>query len=227
MTALFTYRRGTTIVHKAPPILKLAILLALSITVNSSIANISDWIVLTAYSVLAFLFFILSKTPSNHLKKLSFVIFMGLFVTFFRVIRFAPFSADFAQIPHGLLYTARFLIATVFVLIFFETTSTSQVTDSFQRLQDIVATVIPPLKQFFHTHNPARIMGLAIGFIPRVFSTWEKVRLATLARTHSKKQNRIKNFLFITEVQFSALLSCMINIAETTRKAVINRSEDL
>ncbi len=227
MTALFTYRRGTTIVHKAPPILKLAILLALSITVNSSIANLSDWIVLTAYSVLAFLFFILSKTPLNHLKKLNFIIFMGLFVTFFRVVRFAPFSADFAQIPHGILYTARFFIATVFVLIFFETTSTSQITDSFQKIQDIIATIFPPFKKFFYKHNPARIMGLAIGFIPRVFATWEKVRLASLARTHIKKQNRVKNFIFIIEVQFSALLSCMINVAETTRKAVINRSEDL
>ncbi len=227
MTALFTYRKGNTLIHKAPPLLKLIILLLVSLTVFSSVEGVSEWIILAAYYMGAFVFFIFSKTPLKHLKKLNFVILMGLFVTFFRVVNFAPFMLDFSQIPDGMLYTLRFLLATIFVLIFFETTSTSQITDSFQKIQDSIVIFIPPLKPFFQKHNPGRIMGLSIGFMPRIFSTWEKVRLATLARTPSKKQNRIANFLFIIEVEFSALLSCMINVAETTRKAVINRSEDL
>ncbi len=227
MTTLFSYRRANTIAHKAPPLLKLAILLFVSLSIFSTVLNISEWVILAIFGSIAVILLILSKTPFSHVLKLRFIVFMGLFVTFFRVVHFAPFSADFTQIAGGMLYTSRFFVASMFVLVFFETTSTTQITDSLQKIQDSLSNIMPFLKPFFQKHNPARIMGLSIGFMPRIFATWEKVRLATLARTHNKKKNRLSNFLYIIEVEFSALLSCMINIAETTRKAVINRSEDL
>ncbi len=225
-SALFTYRRAQTLIHRSPAILKLIVLFVLSLTIFSSAETSTlQWIILGAHGLFASLCFILAKIPLNHLKKIAFVPLMGLFVTAFRVFSFFPFSVDVYQIPAGLLYTARFLVATLFALIFFETTSTMQITDSLEKIQSVIARCFPPLKPLFRKINPALIIGIAIGFIPRVFSTWQKVRLSAISRSEPKSKLSFYSRILRIEVQFSALLSCMINSAETTRKAVLNRTE--
>lgn len=98
------------------------------------------------------------------------------------------------------------------------TTSSLQMKSALEDAQNFIAKIFPPIKKI----NPALIIFLAISFIPQIFQTWEKIKLAARARSCGK--NKYRNFLRNTFLQFEALFSCLLFYAETKRKVLLNRS---
>ncbi len=229
--SLFSYRKAQSCIHTLHPICKFSIYIIFSIGVFSqsfSQDNYFLWIKTALIFLLAICFVLLAKTPFSHIKSLRFVLFLGFFVTVFRIIRFEIVEGvlglgfDFLQINEGLLYTARFFTASLLALVFFETTSPLELQESLEHVQSIVAKLIPPLKKV----PLALYVSLSISFIPEIFSAWHIIKRSSRARNPlwRKKKNIIKNVsIFFTE--FSALLLIMIERAVQKRKALLNRMQ--
>jgi biotin transport system permease protein len=72
--------------------------------------------------------------------------------------------------------------------------------------------------------NPALVISLAINFIPQIFETWNRVNLAARARSVSRKRKNLHTVITTAYLELQALFSCLLYQAETTRQAVLNRS---
>lgn len=207
---LFCYRRDTTIIHKCPALIKLIILCVFSIL----LFKLNSWIFTCVFAMITFIVFFLAKTPIRQLRKLLYVPLIGGMVVLLRIIKFNPTYLDFSQVKDGFLYIAQFFVTTLAAQVFFDTTSTYQIQVSLEKIQAIVFKVFPFLKKI----NFALFVAITIHFIPLVFETWEKVNKAARSRIINRKIG-IKNLLPV----FFAFFSCLLQTAEQTRKAILNR----
>ena len=181
----------------------------------------AQWWFLGAYSVVAVILFAVAKIPAKRILSIWIVPLMGLMVAFFRVFNFLPFEFHAEEISGGMLYTARFFVATLYALVFFETTSSSQIIESIENIQTVAERIFPPFKYLFIRCNFSLIIGLTIGFIPRLFAAWQQINIATKARSRKTKNPILIIKIYLS--MFSALLSTALYIAATTRLAVLNR----
>ncbi|MCI5829831.1 MAG: energy-coupling factor transporter transmembrane component T [Treponema sp.] len=214
--ALFSYKNRNSFLHRIHPLAKLIVIFSMCIfCFMETEFELIKLLLCFAFSVVLFF---LGGGNKTTLKALPFVFILGLFVTALRMFYFIPkisFNAD--GFYSGLLYTARLFITTLTCQIIFETTSSAQIQDSLEKIENAFAKVIPPVKKL----HAALLISLAINFIPMVFETWTKVKLASQARSNGKK-----NIFTASKTLFSQLdatLSCLIFRAETKRKAILNR----
>ena len=221
--ALFSYRRGSSPLHKCPALLKIALLFALCLFVfaGSSVSSFDD---LLSRNTLAHLIgglassavlFALSGARLCSVKRVSFVFVFGLFVTVVRMIH-VPFFFDAGALAYGVSYTARFFAASLASEVVFETTSPVEIGEALECLQGAIAHVIPPLKKV----RVAEVLSLAINFVPEVFATWNKVSLAAKARGAARARGKVGVVL----QEFTSLFSCLLRFAEVKRMAILNRS---
>ncbi|NLC93270.1 MAG: hypothetical protein GX677_07410 [Treponema sp.] len=245
MVNLFSYRKEKSILHSIKPGLKLVFLFILCFVTfwgksTQTVEYIISIPVIIRTSVCLFLtllLFILSGFHLDSLKKTRFVFVIGFLLTIFRMITFSTessvndkfvisftncfFSIDLNGLASGILYTIRFFITVLAAEVIFETTSILEIKSSIENAQDVVSVIFPPLKKW----NPALILTLAINFIPEVFSSWNKVHYAAMARMENTKRKNLAEIIFIYIQQLQTLLSCLFAHAENTRKALMNRSQ--
>lgn len=211
VAALFSYRPGSSLLHKANAGAKIIFLFAFSVFVFWGNPQSAEEILsplMVARTALCFVasaaLFFLSGANWKSLSALRFVFAIGAMVTALKILGL-PLEQLADGAAYGLLYTERFFISALAAQCVFETTTMVQIQESL-RLPLVVA--------------------LAINFIPQIFSEWEKVKLASRARTSlSARKNPIKACaLFLLGLQ--ALLLVMLQKAETTRRAVANRRGD-
>ena len=209
VAALFSYRRGASPLHKANAGAKIIFLFAFSVFVFWGTPQGAQEIFSRPLAArLAFCFaasaamFFLAGANFKSLAALRFVFVIGAMVTAVKMIGSGAGALKDAA-ASGFLYTARFFVSTLAAQCVFETTSMVQIQE----------TLRLPL-----------VVSLAINFIPQIFSEWEKIKLAARARTSAKRRKSVVGaaILFLYELQ--ALLLAMLQKAETTRKAVANRS---
>lgn len=221
---LFAYRRGSSVLHKAPAFAKLLFLFALCIFTYHDGMSVSwnqlfSWKIVIKTSACLFAslaLFFLSGAKWNSIRQLKFVLVIGGFVTLMKLVDF-PFRLDKDALAYGILYTVRFFISSLAAQVVFETTSSLQIKEAMESVQDGISRIIPQIKKW----NPALAVSLAINFIPEIFETWSKVGLAVKARTQKKSKGKIK----ILVQRFSTFFSCLLHNAQTKRMAVLNRSK--
>lgn len=224
---LFAYRRGNTLLHRFPALLKLVLLMALCIYAFKggflgSIDKILSGSVIIQ-TVLSLIFsvtlFVLAGANFSSLKQLRSVLVLGFFMTVFSMMSFADgkIGIDKDGLASGVLWTIRFFLSTLAAVSVFETTSSLQIKEALECIENGISKVIPPFKKL----QSALVISLAINFIPKVFATWNRVLLAGKARSPKKKGLILEIQIFFAE--FKALFSCLLNQAETTRKAILNR----
>lgn len=213
---LFAYKSRNSLLHKIPAIIKLILTFVLCIFTFKDVSQ--EKIKLASSLVFCMILFFLGKCNLRTIRQLVFVLFLGAFVTLLRMFEFAP-SVRFsmAGFSSGVLYTVRLFITSLACQIIFETTSGAQIQEAIESVENIAAKVIPPIKKL----HGALLISLAINFMPLVFATWNKIHAASIARGPAKKD-------FVTGIriafeEFSALILCMLQKAETKRKAILNR----
>ena len=223
---LFAYKKANTLLHKMPALLKLIFLFSICIyAFSSGILNTmeevfckTEIIKLSICFFCVILLFILARFPWKSLKNLKFVFVLGAFLTIFKMLHF-PLYFDKNALVSGLHYTFCFFISALSAQLIFESTSSLQIKDALEKLQNLIALIFPPIKKL----NPALIISLAINFIPMVFANWNKVNLAYRARKN--KKSGIIEAINNAFLQISAFFSCLLHQAETTRMALLNRSK--
>ena len=221
--ALFSYRRGSSPLHKCPALLKLAVLFALCLFVfaGSPVASFDELLSRQSLTRLvgglatSCVLFALSGARLCSVKRVSFVFVFGLFVTLVRMIHI-PLFFDAGALAYGISYTARFFAASLASEVVFETTSSVEISEALECLQGALARVILPLKKV----RVAQVLSLAINFVPEVFATWNKVSLAAKARGAARARGKVRVLL----QEFTSLFSCLLRFAEVKRMAILNRS---
>jgi energy-coupling factor transporter transmembrane protein EcfT len=121
---------------------------------------------------------------------------------------------NFENSLKGLLYATRLFVTSFIALIIFETTSIYQLENELDK--------IPLFKKF----KISKTISLTILFIPLIFVNWNKIQNAIKARSVKNSKNifiKINNLF----QSFSTLLSYLLNTAENTRKAILNREKHL
>lgn len=232
---LFSYQSKNSIIHKIPAILKILLLCILSIRLFSTSYSFDNkylWIQCCIYLLISIIFFFLSKISFHTITKLFYLLILFLLIVIFQTLSFGNqeqyqnqkyyfivnnvFGLNFLESFSGLLYTFRFFITSFFALIVFSTTSSYEITNTFTTIENIFCKPFPFLRKL----QIALIISSTIKFIPLVFSTWDKVSIAVKSR---KRNNSFSNFLSRTIQCISSTLSCLLQSAQETQKAINNR----
>ena len=200
--ALFSYRRGTSSLHKAPALLKMIFLFALNFFVFWESPRTAALRCALSFAASASLFF-LSGANWKGLLKLRFVLYIGLMVFALKIIG-SPAASWTDSAAYALLYTARFFVSALAAQCVFETTTMLQMQEALRL----------PL-----------VVTLAINFIPQIFSEWQKIKLAARSRTSARRRKSIFGAASIALFEMQALLFVMLEKAETKRKALENRRQ--
>lgn len=210
VVSLFSYRRGNSILHRTPALVKLAILFILCIV---TFLEPVLWWKTALCGLAAAVLFCLGGFWWHALQQMKFVLILGALLTLFRM-----FQLDFTSTPcirfvydemiAGIYWTIHFFITTWTAQTIFETTSSLEIQEAFEKTVGGKA---------------ALVLGLAITFIPLVFQTWTKVHLASQARSPKGKPSLRQTVRNLT-VELEAFFSCLIQQAMTVQKAVSNRS---
>ena len=215
---LFSYRYDTTIIHKTPSLIKIFFLCFVSIRIFSQFNPekvIESFFQCGFYFLIGCLLFILAKTKISSLKNLYFIFFIGIFIILINGINFNnKFIFSFEKTLETILYIARLITTSFIAILIFDTTSVYQLESELDK--------IPLFKKF----RISKTISLTILFIPLMFRTWNMIQLATQSRIKNKKISFKLKFLNLYQ-SFSTFFSCILNSAENTRKAILNREKHL
>lgn len=243
--ALFSYRKACTPVHRLPALPKIIIQIALCAALFASPrSRAAAAAILIACGATVVAAFADARISPSELKRLRPILALGAVYALFRVLAVEPdalpagdgfrlfardegrlifFSAIVlrtGRVLGALLYVYRFFMGALSALIFFETTSPIQIRAAFEQIQGALAKIFPPLKRI----NPALTIALAINFIPEIFGAWQRISRAAKAR--SPEGSRAAFLVGGLYARLAALLSCLMRYAETTRRAIVNRSAE-
>lgn len=240
--ALFSYRKGNSILHRIPAAIKIGMMIAFSAfafsggTMHSldSVFHFSFIAKITACLFISSVLFFLSGARWNSIFNLKPIFILGLFITAFRAACFPSENSSIQNdavlvifpflgislngLASGAAYSLQFLLTSFAAQILFETTSSLQIKNSMESVQNGIAKIVPPIKKL----NPALTLSLALNFMPEVFETWKKVHLASRARLNNSKKIQVPKITVIAQ-EFVSLFSCLLYKAETKRKAILNR----
>ena len=216
--SLFSYKYNTTLLHKTSALLKIIFLCFVSIRLfsqneNSEITN--SFLQCGFYFFIGCILFFIAKINFRSIKKLLFIPIICSGIILISSIEFTDsIKFNFENSLKGLLYTVRLFVTSFIALIIFETTSIYQLENELDK--------IPLFKKF----KISKTISLTILFIPLIFVNWNKIQNAIKARSVKKTKNifiKINNLF----QSFSTLLSYLLNTAENTRKAILNREKYL
>ena len=223
---LFSYQTGSSILHKMNALLKVLLLTLFCIFIfleppailGEKASQIFLWTRTAICVFIPVLLFLLSAQKIKIVFFLWPVLLTGAFVTVFRSFDFETFSFSKQGFFSGCIYALNFFMASLASVLVFKTTSSIQIRESLLCVEDALAKVFPFVKKL----NLALALSLTINFLPSVFEYWNKARLACKARSGNVKMRFFSMRIFCA--QFSAMFSCLLYRAETTRRAVINRT---
>lgn len=217
---LFAYRPGSSPVHRAPALAKLilyALVAALALALRP-LALVPLAACLFTASCAARL------SPTSLLGAARALLAYALAVAFFRVL-----GADRAELVPALcdagIYLTRLSLILLGGSIFFETTSSCALRDGLESIQDGIQSIIariPGPTRRLRVPDLALSLSLTVSFIPRVFSTWEKVDRAYRARAGNGRGPRAAYRRIA--VLIPALILSLLSGAVDTDRALRNRS---
>lgn len=204
---------SNTPVHRAPALLKLAIMLAVTAIVFSGITAS-----LAVTSALIALVTVLAKTSAGTIaRNVKIVFWYGIFVAVFRIAG-KPLESSIllAEIRASAYYIWQLAVILLAGSVFFETTGTTEIGHALSSLQKAVRWKAP-------LPDIAFLLSLTIGFIPRIFDAWVSLDKAWTARGGSLHRGIGGAFRRITTL-VPLLVIRLMAIAADTDRAIRNRS---
>ena len=217
---LFSYQRGSSLLHKCNALAKVFFLTVFCIFIFVDAKWMSPFFIARTAACLfvPLLLLFLSGLSLRIFFNLWPVILTGVFVTAFRSFDLPAFSFNREGFYSGCIYALNFFMAALASGIVFKTTSPLQIREGLCRVEDALAKIFPFVKKL----NLALAISLTINFLPSIFEYWNKTGLACKARLPSSKKNHFGIRIFTAHL--SAFFSCLLYRAETSRRAVLNRS---
>ncbi|MBQ0052015.1 MAG: hypothetical protein KBT11_08125 [Treponema sp.] len=223
----FSYKAGSTFVHKIPAWCKILFIPALNIAIFSL-----NFKVALAFIFLQFILFCFLKfTVAEQLADLTPVIWYGVFMY---LIGF--FSESFMNYTqhlqpdlfssiyiggrkalfdvHTFSIVVKFFACTQSASLMFKTSTSLQLKEGIELIELAIRRFLPVKKEA----KFAVVISMFINFIPAVFKMWTQLKRAWFARNG---KNSLKMFLVLIPVLFSVGLK----YAFDTTKAILNRNK--
>jgi biotin transport system permease protein len=176
------YLKNSTVIHRAPPGLKLAGLLLISIA-----AFFPGFIVLPAAAILIVTGSAAAKIPPWQLLRGSGPLFMLIaFTVMLQAVSFFPLHINSAGLKDGLIFGLRAAVSFAAGALLFSTTTMTEIKKSLSKVEKV-----------FHLQRLRLSLGISLmlGFIPRFFEIWENCNLAWKARGGKNNFRRLKCLL--------------------------------
>ncbi len=208
---LFSYRKGSSVIHRAPALLKLIALCVISIRTFSSYsadfrkagaeeilrhgghsgtafflqltAQEILWLRAAFYALVTAGAFAAARTPLRSLRKILFVPVIGLFVT---ILKIMPQTAE--ELFRRTLNVPALLDGLLYTVRLFITSAAALVMfETTSRLAlydafDAAEAAVGRVIPPVRKLRTARILSVTISFIPEIFRQWRTITLAAKAR---------------------------------------------
>jgi energy-coupling factor transporter transmembrane protein EcfT len=175
----FTYSRGDGFLHRMNPAVKFLCLILLSSALMSASAPLAAGLGIACVLLAASL----RVGARELLAKGRFLIWMAAFVFILKCVDFSqpPFFSAKELLPAS-LYVADLAILFLLAEIFFRTT----------RIRQLGAAVSAFFRALLRRGDvdPGLYLGLAVEFIPRVFTVFRECEEAAMARGYGRRRSR-------------------------------------
>ena len=179
----WSYRKGSTALHRLPAGFKLAFLLLLSLAAFFPGPELRSFVIL---SVIALILIILSFAakigPRALLRGSAPLLFLVAAVFLFQGIEISPPGFAMDGLWETLIFCARICAAFAAGTLLFAVTTPGEIRKSLSRLE--TALHLEKLKLGLG-------ISLMLGFLPRFFEIWEDVTLAWKSRGGKKNLSRL------------------------------------
>jgi len=180
----WSYRKGSTILHRLPAGLKLAFLLILSLVAIFCDNGFHGLIIL---SIIAFVLIILSIIakigPLALLRGSAPLFFLILAVFIFQAVDFFPLGINFEGLKETVVFCFRIGAAFAAGTLLFSVTTSGEIRKSLEKAETLLH-----LKKI----KLALSISLMLSFLPRFFEIWEELNLAWKSRAGKNNLSRLK-----------------------------------
>ena len=179
----WSYRKGTSLLHRLPAGYKLVFLLLLSLAAFFPGPEIRSLAVLSGIAfILVILSFIAGIGPRELLRGSGplFIIVLAVFV--FQAVEFSPFRFNLAGLPESVIFCARIGAAFAAGTLLFAVTTPGEIKKSLSRAETIL---------HLERLRLCLAISLMLGFLPRFFEIWEDINLAWKSRAGKKNLSRL------------------------------------
>ena len=192
----WSYRKGSSPLHRLPAGFKLVFLLVLSIA-----AFFLNFVVLISIAfILILLSFISGLRPRELLRGSGPLFFVVLVVLILQGIEFAPLRINLDGLTEGVIFCLRIGAAFAAGTLLFAVTTIDEIRKSLSRLEAVL-----------HLEKLKLGLGISLmlGFIPKFFEIWEDINLAW------KSRGGRRNLTCLAVLIPLALEKMMVKAAET------------
>jgi energy-coupling factor transporter transmembrane protein EcfT len=200
----WAYRKGSSVIHRLPPGLKIIGLISVSLAVFFPGA-----VALPAAGALIAAGGIAAKIRPWELLRGSGPLFLVIAVTIaLQALKFSPLGLNAEGLRDGLLFGLRAAVSFAAGALLFSTTTMTEIKKSLSKAEF-----------FLHMEKLNLSLGISLmlGFIPRFFEIWENANLAWEARGGKKKLRRLVCLLPL-------VIERMLETAAETAAAMESRS---
>ncbi len=226
--ALFSYRKGMTVLHRCPAGWKLAGLCLCTVCIFSSGMPALAALTAAAAVVHAACGFRIRETAREQLPVLWYALFMLVFSLpgapdgqEAGAVALLPFLAVYpGRAVPVFIFTWKLLLTVTYTSFMFRTTTPLQIRQCLYsaetHIRSAAGRVFPSVRRGAETRYLSFSFSLMLTFIPSVFETWQGLDTAWKNRGGRGGMRKIKTLI-------PALVSVMMNKASQTDKAVKNR----
>jgi biotin transport system permease protein len=179
----WSYKKGSSLLHKLPAGTKLIFLLTLSLAAFfPGRPELSLAIVAGIALFLVLLSLIAGIGPLLLLRGSAPLLFIVMAVFIFQAVEFSPLGLNFDGLMESLLFCARIGTAFAAGSLLFSVTTSGEIRKSLSRLE--VYLRLEKLKLSLS-------ISLMLGFIPMLFQIWEDLNLTWKCRAGKKNLSRM------------------------------------
>ena len=174
----FSYKKGSSPLHRINAGVKLAFLLAISLA-----AFFPNIIVLSALAlILIILSFVAGIGPGRLLRGSGPLLLVVIAVFVYQGLEFSPLAFSSSGLLYAFVFCARIAVAFSAASLLFSITTAGEIRKALSRLET-----------FLHLErlNLGLYISLMLGFLPQFFRIWEDLNLAWKSRAGKNNISRL------------------------------------
>jgi len=186
-TVPWSYKKGSSVLHKTPASAKLIFLLALSLAAFFPGTEALSLAILTGIALIIFSLAIIAGIgPLSLLRGSAPLLFIVMAVFLLQAVEFSPLALNFDGLIESIIFCVRIGTAFAAGSLLFSVTTTGEIRNSLSRLEALLR-----LKKL----KLSLCISLMLGFIPMLFQIWDDINLAWKSRGGKKNLARMITLL--------------------------------
>jgi biotin transport system permease protein len=179
----WSYKRGSSPIHRLPAGTKLIFLLLLSLAAFFPGTEAFSLVIITVIALLIISLSIIAGIGPHLLFRGSGpLLFVVMAVFLFQAVEFSPLGLNFEGFSESIIFCARIGTAFAAGSLLFSVTTSGEIRKSLSRLETFLHLKRLKLSLSF---------SLMLGFIPLLFQIWEDINLAWQSRGGKKNLSRM------------------------------------